>query len=473
MSRVLFLLPPPEDSIRTVKNAQEGYGLGIPYLSAYLKQYGHETDALLDFHMSYEDYIKKLDEKLIEFDPDVISITMLSTNRVCCYRIIDHLEYHGVKIVVGGHHASCMADQLFERYPWIYVIKGEGDEMLCSIVDDDTCLPGIYEGRVVKDLDSLPLPDHDLYFKNDPDRRLACILTSRGCPEKCSFCGLPTISHRTHRRRSIYNVINEIVTLVTEYPKLEKIAIQDDSFMLNNKWVIDLCKDICFLDLHWIKFQVAGRVRPVSAELLYWMNKAGMHEIYIGVESGDQEILDRAHKKIRLGDVEHFFNFSKPYPKMIISPYLITGLPGETWDTVKETVRFIKSLQRIRYAFVLNSTPIWAFPGTELWESFKKAWHLENDDYWLGDGPCPNWDVEHNVRDLSRMRNYLLNRTSILRIFTPIGFVHQMTNAPYQVLKFLWYHPEYIKYALGGSFGAMFPRLYRKLRGDKIERRFE
>jgi radical SAM superfamily enzyme YgiQ (UPF0313 family) len=472
MSRVLFLLPPPEDSIRTVKNDQEGYGLGIPYLSAYLKLQGHETDALLNFHMSYNDYILNVHAKLMFFEPDVVSITMLSTNRVCCYKIIEfvHRRRPNIKIVVGGHHASCMALQLAERYPHIFIVSGEGERALNEMLQGEI-QPGIYEATPIQNLDSLPFPDHDLYLKNDPDRKLACILTSRGCPFECSFCALPTISHRSHRRRSVLNVVHEIYKLYTRYPKLEKIAIQDDAFMLDNEWVITFCKQIERCHIH-LKFQVAGRVRPVSAELLYWMNKAGMQEVYIGVESGNQSILDRAHKRIRLGDVEHFFNFSKPYPKMIISPYLITGLPGETWDTVKETVRFIKSLQRIRYAFVLNSTPIWAFPGTELWNSFKEAYHI-TDDYWLGDYNCPNWTVEHNVKELSQMRNYLLNRVSILRIFTPIGFVHQMTNAPYQVLKFLWYHPEYIKYALGGSFGAMFPRLYRKLRGDKIERRFE
>jgi radical SAM superfamily enzyme YgiQ (UPF0313 family) len=333
--------------------------------------------------------------------------------------------------------------------------------------------PGIYEATPIQNLDSLPFPDHDLYFKNDPDRKLACILTSRGCPltPPCSFCCLPTISHRRHRRRSVRDVICEIEILKNKYPNLEKIAIQDDAFMLDKEWVITFCHMIVALNIN-LKFQVAGRVKPVDETLLYWMDKAGIHEIYVGVESGNQEILDRAHKKIRLGDVEHFFQFSKPYSKMIISPYLITGLPGETWATVKETVRFIKKLQKIRYAFVLNSTPIWAFPGTELWDSMRQTFGT-SDNFWLTDNPCPNWTVEHDVKELSKMRNYLLNRTSILRIFTPIGFVHQMTNAPYQVLKFLWYHPQYIKYALGGSFGAMFPRLYRKLRGDKIERRFE
>ena len=376
MSRVLFLLPPPEDSIRTVKNAQEGYGLGIPYLSAYLKQYGHETDALLNFHMDYEDYIWELSKKLVTFNPDVVSITMLSTNRVCCYKIIEYLENKNIKVVVGGHHASCMAHQLRKQYPWIYIIRGEGEKALLNFVENPDICPNIYEQGPIQNLDELPFPDHDLYFKDDPDRKLACILTSRGCSFKCSFCALPTISHRSHRRRSVLNVVNEILWLIKKYPRLEKIAIQDDSFMPDNKWVIELCQTLWDLDVRWLTFQVAGRVRPVSAELLYWMNKVGMHEIYIGVESGNQSILDRAHKKIRLGDVEHFFNFSKPYPKMIISPYLITGLPGETWATVKETVRFIKSLQRIRYAFVLNSTPIWAFPGTELWNSFKETYHI-------------------------------------------------------------------------------------------------
>jgi len=85
----------------------------------------------------------------------------------------------------------------------------------------------------------------------------------------------------------------------------------------------------------------------------------------------------------------------------------------------------------------------------------------------------PPLDDDLRLRELREMQQYLLNRVSFTRIFTPTGFYHQMSNAPLNVLSFAYHHPRFIKYALGESFGYMFPNLYQKLRGYKIQKRWD
>jgi radical SAM superfamily enzyme YgiQ (UPF0313 family) len=166
---------------------------------------------------------------------------------------------------------------------------------------------------------------------------------------------------------------------------------------------------------------------------------------------------------------------AKGHPHLIISTYLITGLPGETWETVKETISFVKELQGISYNFVDFSTIIWAFPGTELYDLMVKSGKW-TDEMWFNDVECPNWTVEHDVKELRKMQQYLLDRVSFTRIFTPVGFYHQILTAwnwrLFNTIQFAVYHSVFIKYALGESFARMFPRLYQKIRGYKIQKRW-
>lgn len=472
--RVLFLIPPAEHSLRKGHEKDTGYGLGRAYLMSYLKPHGHEVDTVPFNMCSDEEYMSNLLKKLVTFDPHVVSITMLSVNRVMGFKCIEWIhEYDpNIKIVVGGHHASALPNQLVEKYPFIQVVVGEGEVALLDIVEGRETKQ-IVEYPLVQDLDSLPFPDHKYFFDAEPGRKNAIILTSRGCPMRppCSFCSLPSISQTKYRRRSAQNVFEEIKQIKEQIPQVVNIGIQDDAFMMDNQRVIDLCKMLVENNIQF-NFAVSGRVKPVTDELLYWMDKAGMRMISIGLETGNQDVIDRAHKKIQLEDVENFFRLASKYPKIVITTFLMSGLPGETWNTVKNTVKFVNKLQKIKYDFVYDVNPTFVYPATELYELMKRAGKI-TDEYWLTDGDCPNYTVEHDVHTIMEMRRYILKRVSILRIFTPIGFFHQFANAPLKLLEVLWHNPQTIKFALGDSFSIMFPKLYRKLRGDKIERRYE
>jgi anaerobic magnesium-protoporphyrin IX monomethyl ester cyclase len=483
MSKVLFCFPPPEDDLVMPRggNSDLMYGLGIPYLMSYLDRGGHTTDALIEVYDTWDEWYPKFVTKMNSFRPDYVGIQVYSMNRINSFKIVKVCQDLGIPCFVGDAHITALAEKVCEHYHVTCVI-GEGEVTVSEIVSDKplASISGIcwWDGgkavmnpkrELIADLDTIPFPRHDLFMKN-PDQKLASLFTSRGCPMKCSFCCLKQMRDRKVRYRSVENVIAEIKWLKETYPHLERIIFLDDTFTLNAKRVIAMCDALIEADLG-ITFIMAGTVKGNTPEMFNHMEKAGLEHLYVGLESGSQSLLDRAQKNLKLSEVEQLFTNAKGHPRLVISTYLITGLPGETWGTVGETVEFVKKLQRISYNYVDFSTIIWAYPGTEIYEQMKEAGKI-TDDYWFEDKPCPNWTVEHDLHELREMQQYLLNRVSFTRIFTPIGLYHQMANAPIQVISFAYHHPRFIKYALGESFGYMFPLLYQKIRGYKLQKRW-
>jgi len=468
--KVLMCFPPPEEGLRVPKGGNFGdwYGVGPSYLQSYLEQHGHQTEAHLDYYACWDEYHHELMRLIYMFEPDYIAVQVYSMNRINAYNIANICKEHNIKCVFGGVHASALPQQTLDHYPWIQVVVGEGERALLDIVEG--CEDRIVQRPLIEDLDTIPFPKHEYFFRIRPERKMACIITSRGCPFSCSFCCLPNISYRRLRKRSVESVIEEIVQLKKEYPQIEGISFQDEAFTLDSKRVIQICDRLIELDLGLL-FSMAGTVKGNTEEMFKKMELAGLEHLYVGLETGNQEVLDRANKKLKLEEVERLFYNSRKYPKVIISLYLITGLPGETWESVKDTVKFIKKLQKIRYAFVDFSTIIWVFPGTQIYEIAKEK-GVVDDEYWFTDGDSPNYTGEHNMQELVDMQQYVLNRISFTRIFTPLCFFHQMTNSPIEVLKFAWYHKRFVKFALGESLGYMFPRLYQKIRGYKINERW-
>ena len=127
--KILFLIPPAEHSLRKAHEKDNGYGLGRAYLMSYLKSHGHEVDTV-PFNMCSDlEYMSNLKEKLNTFQPDVVSITMFSVNRVMGFKCIDFIEAYNhmrwvdgkksIRIVVGGHHASALPKQLTSRLTFI------------------------------------------------------------------------------------------------------------------------------------------------------------------------------------------------------------------------------------------------------------------------------------------------------------------------------------------------------------------
>lgn len=397
------------------------YPVGLASIHAYLESQGHNVKTLFlnDFP---EDACMGIIAQHVP-DYDVLGLQVISHNRVMSYRVIEAFQDR-IQIVLGGIHASVMYEQLVRKYPKVTVVIGEGEITLAELLSGSKDLYEIdgiaynMAGTVVKtperalisDLDALPFPKHEAFWSEE--RTVASILTSRGCPFRCSFCSLDVISRRKVRYRSVDSVIAEIQHIKMNCPSLQGIWIHDDSFFLDNDRAISLCERVSQLPFR-VGFICSARFKPVSPKLFDAMARAGFKWVLFGLESGCQRVLDRNHKSLKLLDATKAVQMLAETP-IHATAFLIVGLPGEDEDSIADTADFVNHLQQIKYMHYEDIGIATVYPGTELCELMKKAGKID-DDYWLTDGPVPYYTVEHDLGTLNRFKDQLLDRIALSR----------------------------------------------------------
>lgn len=228
--------------------------------------------------------------------------------------------------------------------------------------------------KELEDLDTLGYPAHDLldlniyslpYAKSEP---LTATMTSRGCPGKCIYCCSWLISKK-FRTRSPEHVLDEI-KFVSEELNVKEIKFWDDTFTCDRKRVSEICNLIRKedIDISWV---CNTRVDAIDGSLLKSMKDAGCHTICLGVESGDNQILNFIGKGINVDQIKHAFIIAKK-AKLKTAGFFMLGHPYETSHSIKKTIDLAKELNP-NYASFNIVTP---YPGTPL---FKMA--IENG--WL------------------------------------------------------------------------------------------
>ncbi|MDD4900400.1 MAG: radical SAM protein [Candidatus Omnitrophica bacterium] len=457
------------------------YPLGLSYLESYLVSRGHQALTLMSNTCSFEECFKKTVKLIEDFAPDLIGLQMLTQNRVSTYRLIEHIhqQHPGIKIIIGGIHATIMHRQIIEKYPFLIVVLGEGELTLAELAEklplDNKELegvPGIAFSRagavletaprgLINDLDALPFPNHEIFFSEQ--RTCASIITSRGCPFACSFCCLNSISQRKVRSRSIPNVIAEIEWLLRKNPQITTIWIQDDGFLINNQRAVEFCNEVIRRKLK-VNFVCSGRVKPISSEVVKKLEEANFQKVLFGMESGDNSILKRCHKEITQEDVLRAFQLFKR-SKIELQAFVILGLPGEDEQTVAETIRFVKKLQKIKYMYYPNVSILTIYPGTEVYQIAKNAGIID-DQYWLTDQTTPIFTLENSREHLFAFKEKVLNNISSDRVFTPAGLRAQFFMIP-AIISYIFQYRNFniIKGAVSKFFRAFLsPRAYDSLK---------
>jgi len=390
-------------------------------------------------------------EEIDALKPDVVGLNILTPNRVSSFIIIDniHKKYPNINIIIGGIHSSILYKQILKRFPFLIVVIGEGEvttsELLeklkngqniesvkgIAFVKDNTIILTSLR-PLIENLDKLPFPKHEIFFHKR--RTLACILTSRGCPFRCSFCVLDVVSRGRVRYRSIKNVIYEIKYLISNFPQLETIWIHDDNFLLSNKRAIEFCNEITKYKIK-LTFICSGRFKPMSKKLVEALENAGFIQVLFGLESGSPKILKSCHKKITQNDVINAINILKD-SLIEVTIFLIVGLYGENDITVSETISFVKKIQRIKYIYFDDIGILIIYPGTEIYSIAKDSGAID-DYYWLTDKPTPFFTIEHRIEKLHSYKERILNNIALNRIIHFNGFRNQITMLPY-ILKFFF-----------------------------------
>lgn len=268
-------------------------------------------------------------------------------------------------MVAGGPHASALPQQVSADFD--FVIVGEGEMALLELLqslDRGETAPRIGYGLPVADLDSLPFPDYSLvdvpsYRREVAGRPSLSILSSRGCPFGCVFCNSIVMGgHQRVRFRSAAHVINEIRQLETRL-NINSFRFQDDLFTFN---LVRLRELAALLRAEQVTYRSFGRVDQCSQEVTDLLYNSGCRHIALGVESGSGIMLERMAKGQTVNDIRQGIAHARS-SGMIVRVYLIVGFPGETWDTVRDTVELMLECKPDEFVVY----PLIPYPGTPLY----------------------------------------------------------------------------------------------------------
>lgn len=356
------------------------------YLSSFLKSKGHQVEVIdgLNTGLSNEDIV----QCCIDFKADLVGVYCLSSFFLDVKKMTELLKQKGIRVMIGGAQATFMPKFTMEQTGADFIILGEGELTASLLVDciekdgDIKQIPGVVSkdnldplpGKVIENLDDLPFPDWDSIdpriYKKAPHGGFikyfpyAPMTTTRGCPYRCTFCASPKFSSRTLRRRSPKNVVDEIEYLVKKF-RIKEIHFEDDNFTFYREHA----KGVCDLILErGIKVAWACpngvRADKVDLELLKLMKRSGCYYLAFGIESGNQDILNNVKKDITLEKIKRGVELADE-AGIMTQGFFVFGLPGETEDTIDNTIEFAKSIPLTRAQFLHLDV----MPGTELWET--------------------------------------------------------------------------------------------------------
>jgi len=378
--KILLVNPSYHDVYRTFDFVLPPLGLG--YMAAVLSESNYDVK-IVDLNVGQNK------ESIPDNNWDLVGITLDTSRYYKGMKYARMLKSRGTKVVVGGPHASFMADEILGSGSADFVVRGEGEHTLLELVkvlsegesfEQIKGLSYISDNRIrhnadrtySDDLDTLPFPARHLLNMDKyrtsklGTRSITSILTSRGCPYQCSFCASSKLAGTFWRARSVESIVEEIEFVKDAYG-YRAFAFVDDNFTLNPQRVIELCEAICKRgwDIHWWCF---SRVDTIvrNPEMVSLMYESGCRSTYIGIESRNQETLDSYNKKISADISREAISILKNN-KIEMTASFIIGALNEDREMVEDTLRFAKSLNPNTVSFTIL-TP---YPGTDLFEQVK------------------------------------------------------------------------------------------------------
>jgi len=291
-------------------------------------------------------------------------------------------------VLAGGPHITALPEEAFRRFPdFDFGILGEGEGALLDLMealegdrDLSRVESAVYrEGeairinprrKLIEDLDTLPFPAFDLLpefprdyhapFLNYLKGPVAPLISSRGCPQACTFCDRSVFG--TRYRYFSEDYLGEMISLLSRQYGIRHLVFTDDQFAAFRPRLVRLCEKMASGNLE-IRWNCDARVDSVDLDLLRLLKRAGCWMISYGIESGSQKILDRIRKGITLGQVEQAVRWTKEAGIRAKGLFMI-GYPEETEETLGHTLNFVRRsrLDEINLSFL---TP---YPGTEIYQ---------------------------------------------------------------------------------------------------------
>lgn len=464
--RVAIIQPPVSEGVQSLlshvdNDGGEGIGhkppLGILFVASMIKARSPHEVLVIDAQASGMSVEMAVSE-LRAFDPHIVGISVWTDFWYPARLLASNLKQAlpNTHICMGGPHVGIFPHETLKSGVADSVIVGDGEVpflYLCNMIANkslDNSLPGLHlsefgvkEGGelfyIHEDLDGLPRPDRTLLPLTAygsvlaKDTLVTTMITSRGCPHKCTFCKLNFQKNIARSAQSIIEEFREIHAL-----GIREIEIYDDTFTWSRKRLREICEGLIAENLN-VEWAVRDRVSSSSVDddLLELMYKAGCRRIHFGIESGVQNIIDGMKKRITLQQAQNAVEMAKQ-AGMTVLTYFMFGNEDETVEDMKATIDFAISLNA-DYAQFSITIP---YAGTELYLNA-----LENGtigyDYWkeYAENPTANFlppkiieehaslDTLLEIRDEAVKRFYFRPRYVLRELFNLGSFTEFQRKA--------------------------------------------
>ncbi|HWA73690.1 MAG TPA: radical SAM protein [Polyangiaceae bacterium] len=359
---------------------------GLFSLGAQALRAGHQVKVLNLSGFAFS----ALEEVISKLDADLYGMSCWTANRRGVAQTAELIKrYHpDSTVVIGGPHATPFAKEMLEHHADIdLVCVGESDDTFLELIErrrDELPLTGV-AGTVFRSASGIEhgpprasIPNLDALASPHQYFDTHIVMTSRGCPWACTFCGAETSWGRGFRGHSVPYVLDALERLIPRL-RVKMVQVKDDTFTTNKKRVIELCRGIRERKLNFL-WSCDTRVDVLSEELLYEMRLAGCQRLSLGVESGSQRILEQIHKKITKEAIIRAADMAKKYG-VHVRFYMMLGNRGETAESFRETLDFLDTAKPHQYIFSCLSI----YPGTEDFRDAEAAGWLDRELYFTGD----------------------------------------------------------------------------------------
>ncbi len=387
--------------------------LGIEYLSSFLKNKGHQTELVFDpavfssdrgrdnqlLSRIFDNYQGRVVERVISADPDLVAFSVYTANYRWALELAQKIkERIRVPIAFGGIQATAVPQRVIQNECVDAVVVGEGEYPVWELVESvkggmfkDLSIRNVYfrKGKdiianpvrpYIQDINELPFPDKELFYQKVPAlEEVFLIMTSRGCPLKCSYC-CNNIFHRLYsgekrhfRRRSVANVISEL-KLYKKRGRIRAVAFWDDIFTLDSNWIREFVEH--YRREIGLPFYCYSLPNTLSREVVELLANANCCHIKIGVqtvsEKTSREVLHRPGSKKAISKAAVLL---KEYGIQYSADHML-DLPFEGVEAQEAAAEFYNQIRPVR----INSHWMTYYPGTEIVETARRGNILAEED---------------------------------------------------------------------------------------------
>jgi|SRR5271157_13821 len=359
--------------------------LGLAVIAGILEKNGHDV-SVIDATAERMN-IHRLEGKAREVRPDIIGITanVAFARKAMLTGQWLKARFPNIPIIFGGPWPTTRYEVILTKKAGNFVVIGEGDETIVDLVraieenlpvDDVKGIAFMKNGQVlvtdkrefICNLDKIPFPPWELfpkctkYFWNPKGKIFYPVMTSRGCPYGCINCTKLVHGFKL-RTRSIENVIEEIKYLRKNF-HADEVIIIDDAFNVDIERAEQICDEIASLPFKInLRFTNGLRADKITPRLAWKLKNAGAYDIVLGIESGNQRVVNKIGKNLDLQAVRRAVIILK-HLGILVSGFFMVGLPPETIKTMIDTKILLKELD-LDMALISRVIP---FPGTKLYE---------------------------------------------------------------------------------------------------------